>query len=896
MRSAEEILTGLDYLFSKQRMSEVEPYLQQALQEAMEGGDSSTVITIVNELIGFYRDTSQYEKSVFYCEQILGFMEMRGLKGSIHYATTCLNVANAYRAAGEWSASLKYYEEVKHIYDRMLTPTDSLYASYFNNLSLLYQEMGEFEKAVQCLKTALVIMEAYGDIIKVAITCSNLATSLLRVGAQQEAEYYLNRALQIFIDDGEQDFHYGAALSAMGELQFRKQQYEDSKKYYQKALAELEKHVGKTEYYYRTLDNLEQVENILARQNNNCIHEEVMLKNNKESLKSDNNKNCMDSNDIRDRNQKESLEINDMCSYQQKDDRKDNRIDKTLGQQMFEDFYYEYGEPMLQKKFPAFIDKIAIGKTGEGSDCFGFDDEISLDHDFGPGFCMWVTKDTYDKIGDFLRTEYEKLPTSYRGVNRRNMENGKGRVGVCIIEDFYKRILGMEKAPETIGEWSQIEEFALAAATNGWILRDEEGIFTEIRNKLLAYYPDELWLSKIAQSLYSISQYGQYNYGRMARRTDVVTAEQCRSRFIKSVMELIYLLNRTYAPYYKWMFRGMERLDDFGLSEKLSQLVLIPIMNIEENESFMEHICVLVLEQMEKKGFLIRNPHTTYLEHYIGQVLNYTARNYGNKAEDSAAKNIKKVNEGSMEVNDADIVRKNVVDNITKTEMANGKENSSETEKPRTHGMDVANHKKKLVDLLVRLEWQNFDQVKNEGGRADCQDDWGTFSIMRTSQYLTWTEEMLESYIYDFKSAMSKGWNLITEKYGRMMESTAPKRFEKIKAQFPFLAEEKKAIIEEIVKIQVAWMEEFALEFPYMAGNSRVIHTSEDTLFSTSFETYLRGELGTYSDKTLDLYGRFIVSYLQAGKNLTKDIMTNTALLYGYASLEKAEELLTQQD
>ena len=139
---------------------------------------------------------------------------------------------------------------------------------------------------------------------------------------------------------------------------------------------------------------------------------------------------------------------------------------------------------------------------------------------------------------------------------------------------------------------------------------------------------------------------------------------------------------------------------------------------------------------------------------------------------------------------------------------------------------------------------------------------------------------------------MAKGWNLITEKYGRMMESTAPDRFDEIKDQFPYLAEEKKVIIDEIVKIQVAWMEEFATEYPYMAGNSRVIHTSEDTPFSTSFETYLRGEMRTYSDQTLDLYGRFIVSYLQAGKNLTKDIMTNTALLYGYDSLEKAEELL----
>ena len=819
MKSVEEILLGLDQLFGEQKIVEVEPYLLEALKEAMDANNFSAVITIVNELIGFYRDTSQYEKSLYYCEQILPFMEKQGLKGSIHYATTCLNIANAYRAAGEWNSSLKYYEEVKAIYDKILTPTDSLYASYFNNLSLLYQEMGDFGKAVECLKTALVIIEAYGDLIKVAITCSNLAASLLRINEPIMAEEYLNRALKIFVEDGERDFHYGAALSAMGELQFRKENYTDAKNYYQKALEELEKHVGKTEYYYRTLDNLTQIESVLKNVENN-------VKKNEGAINQSNLSN---------------IEMNMI-----KQDIDNENIQKSLGREMFEDFYYQYGKPMLENKFAPFLDKIAIGKVGEGSECFGFDDKYSIDHDYGPGFCMWVTKDTYNKIGVSLQEEYEKLPTTFQGIVRKDMETGKGRNGVCIIEDFYQRILGMKKAPQTLDEWRNVEEFSLAAATNGWILKDEEGIFSGIRKQLLNYYPKEIWCSKIAQCMHSISQYGQYNYTRMANRADIVTAEQCRSKFIKNVIELIYLLNRTYAPYYKWMYKGLEKINDYNISALLNELVFVPIMNIEENQNIIESICDKLLEQMENTGLLKRLAESNYLEHYIGQVLCY----------------------GEI-----------IEENIKKKSFAE-KKNIEE--------------KQTLVDKIVQLEWENFDQVKNEGGRADCQDDWGTFSIMRSSQYLTWTEEMIQSYIMDFEEAMSKGWNLITEKYGRMMESTAFSRYEEIKDQFPLLTEDKKAIIEEIVKIQVAWMEDFAIEYPHMAGNSRVIHTFEDTPYSTSFETYLRGEISTYSDKTLDLYGRFVVSYLQKGKNLTKDIMTNTALLYGYDSLDKAENMLSK--
>ena len=806
----DRILQTLDKLFEEYKMEEVEPFLQQALKESMETGDSSAVITIVNELIGFYRDTSQYEKSLYYCEQILPFMEARNLKGSIHYATTCLNVANACRAAGEWNASLMYYKEVKETYDKLLLAGDSLYASYYNNLSLLYQEMGRFEESADCLKKALAIMELYQDKIKIAITCSNLAASLLRTEERQEAEVYLNRALQIFIEDGEKDFHYGAALSVMGELQFQKNQYQEAKEYYRKALAELEKHVGKTEYYYRTLDNLEQVEKILAKVN-----------------------------------------------------------PKPLGEQMFEDYFYEYGEPMLKKKFPSFLGNIAIGRVGEGSECFGFDDEISLDHDYGPGFCLWVTRETYHKIGKRLQEEYEKLPDTFRGVKRRTMEQGKGRIGVCIIEDFYQRILGMEKAPQTLEEWEKVEEFALAAAVNGKVLRDEEGIFSQIRKQIQEYYPESIWKSKLAQTMYRLSQYGQYNYGRMLKRKDIITAEQCRSMFVQSAMQMVYLLNKTYAPYYKWLWKGMEKLDSFGIRQVLQELVFTPVMNQEDNEFLMEKVCNLFLEEMEKKELLKRNSQTTYLEHYIGQVLE------GKVSQ-------KQVREYQWE------------ENQPKAEKTDS--GSSNEIKKQEFEKEVKSEQKKqqalLVEKLINLEWNCFDKVQNEGGRADCQDDWNTFSIMRRSQYLTWNTDMLESYIQDFEEAMAKGWNLITEKYGRMMESTTPAKYEQLKDNFPNISKEKKTIIEAIIAIQVTWMEEFAKEYPYMSGNSRVIHTSEDTPFSTSFETYLRGELSTYSDRTLDLYGRFIVEYLKKEENLTKDIMTNTALLYGYESLEQAEKLL----
>ena len=197
-----------------------------------------------------------------------------------------------------------------------------------------------------------------------------------------------------------------------------------------------------------------------------------------------------------------------------------------------------------------------------------------------------------------------------------------------------------------------------------------------------------------------------------------------------------------------------------------------------------------------------------------------------------------------------------------------------------------------IVEKIVELEWKQFDKVKNEGGRASCQDDYQTFSIMRKSQYLTWPDELLDSFCNDLLSAENKGWNLIMEKYARMMKSTTPEKYEELKKDLPVLNEERIAIQEEIVKIQVGWMEEFAAKYPKMAGNARSIHTAEDTPFNTSYETYLRGELGTYSENTFILYGRFITGLLRENRNLAYETMENTAKLYGYESVEEAEERL----
>jgi len=774
------ILTTYDNMFGKNTLEEIEEYLVTCMKEARENKEWSVLFTLLNEIIGFCRDTTQKEKSLQYCNELLQLLEEMGLKGRIEYATALVNVTNAYRAFGLHEESLRLYEEILYLYKEQLDETDFRFASLYNNWSLLYQETGEFQKAKEMLQKALVVVDSYEDEkIKQAVTRANLAATLLHLNTEEdykEAIAYLKEALHVFENGNEEDFHYGAALVAMGDAYTYQKEYAKAADFYRRGLMEIEKHVGKTDNYVRVHEKLGYVSSFLPK-------EEEWISNLQKS-----------------------------------------RL-----------FYEEVGKPMIQEQFPEYASRIAVGLVGEGSDCFGFDDEISTDHDYAIGFCMWLTKADYEKIGKTLQAAYDQI-THYDS----NSQFIKGRRGVFCIDDFYNNILETRCSYEEgeTPDYGQLLEHRLATATNGEVFTDDLGYFSKIRNLLLDYYPENLWRQKLAQVSHEFSQYAQSNYPRMMARKDWVTAGLCVAKALESAMDMAYLLSKRYAPYYKWKKRGLENIP---LGKKI-----VPLM---------EKIVDL---SSQKEAWKDKS---------------YSSREINGKDEiillfeEIAAHLLKKMRE---------------------LQLIDGKENFPEyyiEQIIKGKNMDV-------VERIVELEWAQFDKVKNEGGRADCQNNFNTFSIMRKSQYLCWTRELLESFLTDLQCAQEKGWNLIMEKYARMMKSTAPEKYVEFEKDLPGLSPERIAIQEEIIKIQVGWMEEFAAKYPKMALNARYIHTKEDTAYNTSYETYLRGELGTYSETTFILYGRFITDMVKEERNLAYEIMNQTARLYGYQSVEDAEAKL----
>lgn len=1062
-----QITEELDTLFAQEKIAEIPQFLESHIAQAAQEGAQEVLLTLYNEIIGFYRETGQYALSIENCHKAVALMKEMGIQDTIPYATTLLNIANAHRAAGLLQESLELYNRVRPIYVAHLDENDMYFANFYNNLSLLYQEMGDFASAKDQLVNALSIVSHKPDRqFEAAVTQANLANTCIELGQDDEARARAEEAIRIFEELGVDDAHYSAALSALGSLYYMDKDYNSALRAMEKSRECVAKYLGTDNIQYQRLsENIEIIQNKISTSEKpseaekpaqeetasvsaveasepealgevpvevpvlenlaevpaletlaaeaseletlvlseempqpevpvteempeleafvpeeeaepaGVSEQEAFVETPEESEQESKpsqtsvqesfaetpeaevmpaeeveqeaetfiqeksgqeaasgevpeletavleeseqeselaqtsveesptevseseeevfvaeasvNTSEVEAIPIEESNGEAAVEVLsteepalepvleepkkeafaeapltetlEQAASPAKSPEQEDLTPSITGIDLCRRYYEEYGRPMIAGKFQAYESRIAVGLVGKGSDCFGFDDVLSQDHDFGPRFVMWVTKKVYDEIGEELQEAYDKLPSQFLGIDRIETFHGKDRSGVMIIEEFYKSLLGFDLAGmlahnnedtasgkenlDTIKCWLSVQEYALAAAVNGEVFRDDEGIFTQYRNLLSAYYPKAVWYRKVAQTCALFSQSGQYNLPRMRRRGQLVSAELAKAECAKQAMKLYYLLNRKYAPHDKWLYRGMpenaqmtlgeEGMENADVPKLVEKLSLLPADKAHEAAltTAVESLAVIFANELEKLNM-------------VGKCDLY------------------------LDVCTKELMTKS--DALLTAIVANT---------PIVTALSLS---------IAKSEFEAFDKVQNEGGRASCQNNWPTFKVMRMSQYMTWTEDMLLQYLYEFKTNYANGRNMIEEKYARMMESTAPLEYARFAKRLPAVSEAKKAIVEQIVALQVKWMEEFAAQYPNLAEDARAIHTAEDLAYDTSYETYLRGELRTYSDRMLEMYGRYIVAHAQAGKNVACEIMKNTVQFYGYQDLETA--------
>lgn len=595
----QQFLNGLDAIFDRHTAAtEAGPYLEQAMVDAENAGDEAGLLTVLNETMGFYRSQGRHKENQWIVQRALELAARMGLTTgtSEAWAITLINCATSMRAAKQYDQAEDLYHQAQSVCRHSLAPTDRRLAALHNNLSMLYSETNRPDKAELELHEALRIIEASSvnpdADIDVASSHTNLALTLLTEHKLEGAHWHAAKALEIYRTGHlEHSAHYASALAGFAQVCFAERRHADAVTGYRHALAVIEECYGKdTDYWRITADNLRQAEEEAAKAGVTVDNAGVAgdagtppqsgsrLPNSPAQGKTGAGATSSPSTVSVSTGSAGAAEAVSACP--------------VSGLKLARAFWTQMGKPMIAAKYPQYAGRIAAGLVGHGSECYGFDDTYSQDHDFGPRFCLWLTDEDYEAIGEQLEADYEALPRKFsvdaqgrvtfeaharsdasgtfpsagagspvtpraQGANRRD--------GVFRIGDFFESITGYRTAPAQTAphEWLMLQESTLAAATNGEVFADPTGLFSKTRQGF-KNMPDDVRLALISKRLGMIAQAGQYNLPRSLKRGDGAAAWLSIHEFVQATASLVFLVNVPmvvgYMPYYKWQFAALRKL------------------------------------------------------------------------------------------------------------------------------------------------------------------------------------------------------------------------------------------------------------------------------------------------------------------------------------------------
>lgn len=595
----QQFLNGLDAIFDRHAAAtEAGPYLEQAMVDAENAGDEAGLLTVLNETMGFYRSQGRHKENQWIVQRALELAARMGLTTgtSEAWATTLINCATAMRAAQQYDQAEDLYHQAQSVCRHSLAPTDRRLAALHNNLSMLYSETNRPDKAELELREALRIIEASSvnpdADIDVASSHTNLALTLLPEHKLEGAHWHAAKALEIYRTGHlEHSAHYASALAGFAQVCFAERRYADAVTGYRHALAVIEECYGKdTDYWRITADNLRQAEEEAAKAgvtvDNAGVAGDAGTPPQSGSRLPDSPAQGKTGADATSSPSTVSVSTGSAGAAEAVS------ACPVSGLKLARAFWTQMGKPMIAAKYPQYAGRIAAGLVGHGSECYGFDDTYSQDHDFGPRFCLWLTDEDYAAIGEQLEADYEALPRKFsvdaqgrvtfeaharsdasgtfpsagagspvtpraQGANRRD--------GVFRIGDFFESITGYHTAPAQTAphEWLMLQESTLAAATNGEVFADPTGLFSKTRQGF-KNMPDDVRLALISKRLGMIAQAGQYNLPRSLKRGDGAAAWLSIHEFVQATASLVFLVNVPmvvgYMPYYKWQFAALRKL------------------------------------------------------------------------------------------------------------------------------------------------------------------------------------------------------------------------------------------------------------------------------------------------------------------------------------------------
>lgn len=535
MESIQSLLKQAHTLWRQGNEQGMIDYLEKAIHLCRTQKNDKKLIEILNEYSGSLRNVGRYDDAITAIDESLRLYEKSDTYTPQTYATILINLGNTYREKKSYYEAETHLLKAKEIF-QSVGDTSYAYIGLLNNLSLLYRDTNNYETAHELQLEAVRLLEPTEYQVPLAISYNNLYEISKHVKGKQELspQVYLDKAAYILRREvGTEHPMYAAVLNNRADFEMEQHHYDVALNLYREALPIVKHNYGvESQAYQSVLHNLEYVKDLIK-----TLQQEVPC------------------------HRQTGLELG-----------------RELAHQVAQD---------IELNLPDLAPYMCLALVGTGSECLGFDDVISEDHDFTKRCQLFLPADIYE-------TNKERLQSYFKNY-------AYGTVQVECISEFYQRYTLYPEGPQCEKEFRRVPQDLLCTATNGEVFLDNFGSFTHIRQRLLAYYPEDIRLRKIAYELNQLAQSGQYNLPRMLQRGDTIAASLALHQFVHHYMLLVHLFNKSYAPFYKWLYRHSCTLPILGNTVKHGIIELLDAP-ITDTKSHIDRLCSTIIQELQRNG------------------------------------------------------------------------------------------------------------------------------------------------------------------------------------------------------------------------------------------------------------------------------------------------------
>lgn len=624
------------------------PLMEEAIRLSKEQRDYKKTIEIQNELGGCYRNTGQFEKAIAVLKESLALYEAHMAKQPIAYATMLVNLGNIYREHKSFYEAEQCFQEAQAIF-KSQGDASYAYVGLLNNFSLLYQDVKEYAKAHTMQEEAIALLEKDPSLkVPLAISYQNLC-EIKKHTAPQNPESglpFLEKAETILTKEVGTDHPlYAAVLNTKADYALRQKKYNQALHWYTEALRIIKKHYGENSSAYDAIkQNLVALADIAKTLTTNETKGPDASFNGAAPVGAPaETASATGTTAKATTDRTETYKAGTIGSGSSQNHAATSRDESFNASAMWSSIYNEPATtpavaaesskvaPVLTPKgeglrlaeemalgvcsivntsYQSLLPHICLVLAGTGSECLGYDDQQSQDHDFKKRCQLILPKSVIESQGSAI---VALVAQCKRDLN--------GDLEVKSIDEFYSFYSFFPDGPKTVKEFRKVPSDCLRCATNGIVFADTPGQFSAIRERLLNYYPEDLRLKKIAFCLNKMAQSGQYNYSRTLKRLDYVGATLAGSEFVNYYLQLVHHLNRRYMPFYKWAYRSAMDLPILHETTKnlLTKLVQSPLT--VERQPIIEAICAEVINELHRQE--LSNSKVDFLTYQAQEVITH---------------------------------------------------------------------------------------------------------------------------------------------------------------------------------------------------------------------------------------------------------------------------------